>query len=111
MQRERKVEEEVGVTLTRVSAGFALCPVIKEPPPSLRIGVSLEILVRFTYFTVKGSTRGEVKEDRCLAEDARRGVGGGGGGGDSGGGRAGGYWEELDGNPAELLECGWLQRC
>lgn len=31
--------------------------------------------------------------------------------GDSGGGRAGGYWEELDGNPAELLECGWLQRC
>lgn len=61
-----------GSHVNAVSAGFALCPIIKEPPPSLNIGVSLEILVRFTYFTVKGSTRGEVKEDRCLAEDARR---------------------------------------
>lgn len=47
--------------------------------------VSLEILVRFTYFTVKrraqGGGGGEVREDRCLRKGRDVGVDGGGGGG------------------------------
>lgn len=46
--------------------------------------VSLEILVRFTYFTVKrraqGGEEGEVREDRCLRKGRDAGVDGGGGG-------------------------------
>lgn len=44
--------------------------------------VSLEILVRFTYFTVKrraqGGGEGEVREDRCLRKGRDAGVDGGG---------------------------------
>lgn len=68
--------------------------------------VSLEILVRFTYFTVKrrARRRGEVREDRCLRKGRDAGVDGGGGNGAEV--RRG----ERDGNPAELPECGRLQR-
>lgn len=57
--------------------------------------VSLEILVRFTYFTVKRRTRGggrgeagredEVREDRCPRKGRDAGVDGGGGSGGGGG--------------------------
>lgn len=95
--------------LTRVSASFAFCPVIKEPPPRVRRAVSLEILVRFTYFTVKRRVTVGARwrgDRRCLRKGRDAGVDGGGGGGNRGG-----VWRRNgDGNPAELPECGRLQR-
>jgi len=57
--------------------GFALCSVIKEPPPrGIYAAVSLEILVRFTYFTIKKKRREKEREgEREREKDVHRGRG------------------------------------
>lgn len=64
------------------------------PPPARASGGSLEILVRFTYFSVKGNTKGGSAVFGGRGELA---VGGGGGGG--------------GGIQSSSLECGWLRGC
>lgn len=66
------------------------------PPPARASGGSLEILVRFTYFSVKGNTKGGSAVFGGRGELA---VGGGGGGGEGGG------------IQPSSLECGWLRGC
>lgn len=59
----------------------------------------------------KGEGGGEVREDRCLRKGRDAGVDGGGGGGGGVTERVGGcVTGDGDGNPAELPECGRLQR-